>query len=258
MNKIFAVHIALSILLAFTMKLSYAASFDCSKASTAVEGSICSNSTLSDLDDQLSAAYKKARALSIDPAALQKEQLAWIKNRNTCGADVACLTQSYRLRIQQLNTGTVGSTTPSAPPVNQASNVNALSYVLNKKWSLGSLSCGLNGGAYQVYTRNAPMGFVFYAGGKPTISDNPQEYQFIEKNNNEFTHIGRIGANDFVRRQLRVANILTAEIRTDVKLVSPNKIEYKKTIKQLNFDAMLNGRVAYDTKNETGYGNLCP
>lgn len=66
MNKIFAVHIALSILLAFTVRLSYAASFDCSKISTAVEGSICSNATLSDLDDQLSTAYKKARALAYD------------------------------------------------------------------------------------------------------------------------------------------------------------------------------------------------
>lgn len=205
------------ILAAIPLKPLHAASFDCSKASTAVEGSICANATLSELDIQLSTAYKNARATSADPAALQKEQLAWIKNRNTCRANVSCLTESYRLRIQQLN-----------------------------------------GGAYQVYTRNAPMGFVFYAGGKPTISQNPQEYQFIDKNKNEFTHIGRIGANDFVRRQLRVANILTAEIKTDVTLVSPNRIEYRKTIKQLNFDAMLKGKVAYDIKNETGYGNLCP
>ena len=240
------------------LKSLHAASFDCSKASTAVEGSICSNAALSDLDVQLSAAYKKARALSADPATLQREQLAWIRNRNTCGANVDCLTQSYKLRIQQLNAGATGNASPAAPPVSQSSNANALAYVLNKKWSLGNMSCALNGGAYQVYTRNAPMGFVFYAGGKPTISQNPQEYQFIEKNNNEFTHIGRIGANDFVRRQLRVSNILTAEIKTDVKLVSPNRIEYKKTIKQLNFDAMLNGKVAYDIKNETGYGNLCP
>lgn len=240
------------------LKPVYAASFDCSKASTVVEGSICANATLSDLDVQLSAAYKKARATSADPAALQKDQLAWIKNRNTCGANVNCLTESYRLRIQQLSAGSVGSANPAVPTRSPSPNVNALAYVLNKKWSLGDMSCALNGGAYQVYTRNAPMGFVFYAGGKPTISQNPQEYQFIEKNNNEFTHIGRIGANDFVRRQLRVANILTAEIKTDVKLVSPNRIEYRKTIKQLNFDAMLNGKVAYDIKNETGYGNLCP
>jgi uncharacterized protein len=249
--------IVLLLSLMATFKLSYAASFDCSKASTAVEGSICANATLSDLDDQLSAAYKKARSMSSDPAALQKEQLAWIRNRNTCGANVACLTQSYKLRIDELKISTMGKSTPSAPPAQQSSSVNALAYVLNKKWSLGDMSCALNGGAYQVYSRNFPMGYAFYAGGKPTISNNPQEYQFVEKNNNEFTHTARIGANDFVRGQLRVANILTAEIRTDVRLVNLNKIEYRKTIKQLNFDAMMNGRVLYDIKNETGYGNLC-
>jgi uncharacterized protein len=241
-----------------TLKVSFAASFDCSKASTAVEGSICANAALSDLDSQLGAAYKKARLLSLDPAALQKEQLSWIKKRNTCGANVNCLTQSYTLRISELGGDTAGKARPSAQQSTQSTSVNALAYVMNKKWSLGNLSCSLNGGAYQVYTRNAPLGYVFYAGGKPNISNNPQEFQFFEKNNNEFTHIGKIGANDFVRRQLRIANVLTAEIRTDVKLVSPNKIEYRKTIRQINFDAMLNGKVLYDTKNETGFGNLCP
>lgn len=247
------------ILVAISLKPLHAASFDCAKASTAVEGSICANTTLSELDDQLSDAYKKARAVSSDLASLQKEQLAWIKNRNACGANVSCLTQSYKLRIETLKISAMGKSSPSAQPNNpQSSGVNALAYVLNKKWSLDNMSCALNGGAYQVYTRNAPMGYVFYSGGKPNISNNPQEYQFIEKNNNEFTHIGRIGANDFVRSQLRTANILTAEIRTEVKLVSPKRIEYRKTIKQINFDAMMKGKVLYDIQNETGFGNLCP
>ena len=34
---------------------TYSASFDCAKASTVVEKSICSNATLSTLDDQLTA-----------------------------------------------------------------------------------------------------------------------------------------------------------------------------------------------------------
>lgn len=238
--------------------LVYAASFDCSKASTAVEGSICANAELSDLDVQLSAEYKKARSISSDAAVLRKEQLAWLKTRNACGANVGCLTKAYTLRISELEETVTGKSKPSAQKAVQSSNINALSYVMNKRWSLGDLSCGLNGGAYQVYTRNAPLGYVFYAGGKSTASDSPQEFQFIERNSNEFTHIGKIGANDFVRGQLRGANVMTAEIRTDVRLVNLKKIEYRKIIKQINFDALMKGDILYDTQSETGYGNLCP
>jgi hypothetical protein len=134
---------------------------------------------------------------------------------------------------------------------------NALEYVLDKKWSLGDMNCNLNGGAYQVYSRSFPMGYAFYAGGKPQISDNPQEFQFIEKSVSEFTHTSKVGANNFVRSQLRSGNVITAEVTTDIKLVNPKKIEYKKSIRMINFDAMMNGRLQYDNKNETGFGYLC-
>ena len=134
---------------------------------------------------------------------------------------------------------------------------NALAYVLDKKWSLGDTNCNLNGGAYQVFSRNFPMGYAFHAGGKAMISDNPQEYQFTETSNTEFTHVGRVGANDIVRRQLGVRNVLTQEVTMEVKLVNPKKIEYKKAIKQINFDALMNSRLQYDYKNESGFGYLC-
>lgn len=232
-------------------------SFDCSKASTVVEGSICANNNLSDLDIQLSGAYKKARSVSSDPAALRNEQLAWMKSRNSCGANVDCLTQSYLLRLSELGSGASDNVTPPKPKSIQPSSPNALAFVMNKKWSLEELSCDLNGGTYQVFTRNAPLGYVFFAGGQSTQSNNPQAFQFIEKNSNEFTHIGKIGANETVRSLLRSSDIVVAEIRTDVKLVNPKKIEYKKTIKQIDFDLLMKGRVLYNTVHETGFGNLC-
>ena len=135
---------------------------------------------------------------------------------------------------------------------------NALDYVLDKKWSMGDMNCNLNGGAYHVYSRSFPMGYAFYAGGKPQISDNPQEYEFISKGESEFAHISRVGSNDLVKRMLRTNNnVLTAEVTTDVKLIGAKKIEYKKSIRMINFDAMMNGRLQYDNKNETGFGYLC-
>ena len=85
-----------------SLHISQAASFDCTKASTAVEGSICANQTLSGLDDQLAAAYKQSRSQAADPSVLQKDQLAWLKNRNACGANVDCLTKAYQQRIGEL------------------------------------------------------------------------------------------------------------------------------------------------------------
>jgi uncharacterized protein len=43
----------------------YGAAFDCTKAVTLVEQSICSNKQLSALDDSLGVAYKKALNISL-------------------------------------------------------------------------------------------------------------------------------------------------------------------------------------------------
>ncbi len=49
-----------ALLLTFFAQLSCAASFDCAKASTQVERLICSDESLSKLDEQLSGSYKQA------------------------------------------------------------------------------------------------------------------------------------------------------------------------------------------------------
>ena len=102
--------------------LSYSASFDCSKASSPFEKTICGNSTLSSLDDQLAAAYKIAKANSSNPDQLWAEEVAWIKNARTCGADAVCIQQSYKARIATLTSKPAGgSAQPVAPPTQQTS-----------------------------------------------------------------------------------------------------------------------------------------
>ena len=95
---------------------AHSASFDCSKASTAVEGSICANPTLSVLDEQLAAAYKQAVNASPNPAALLDTQRAWLKTLNACGANAPCLTSAYEQRITVLN---AASSQPLAPSPQQ-------------------------------------------------------------------------------------------------------------------------------------------
>lgn len=53
-------HYIIFISLIFLTSISYAASFDCNKASTFIEKAICSESELSKLDDLLGKSYKKA------------------------------------------------------------------------------------------------------------------------------------------------------------------------------------------------------
>lgn len=75
---------------------------------------------------------------------------------------------------------------------------NAMSYVMNKKWSLREMNCELRGGAYQVFSDAYPGGYAFFAGGKPAVSNAPQEYQYDEISKTQFVLQQRIGANNCV------------------------------------------------------------
>ena len=73
-----------------------AASFDCSKASNKVERTICSVDSISSLDDKLGVAYKNAGS------SYKQSQRDWLKKRNKCGADVNCLINEYKARVDFL------------------------------------------------------------------------------------------------------------------------------------------------------------
>jgi uncharacterized protein len=89
--------------------VSHAASFDCAKASTLVEKTICSETQLSDLDDLLMQSYKKAMANATDANALKTQQRAWLANvRNRC-QDSVCLMRVYNERLTALNSITASS-----------------------------------------------------------------------------------------------------------------------------------------------------
>ena len=79
----------------------HAASFDCAKAASPTEKLICSNPSVSLLDEQLGQAYKQALASANDKDLLKQEQMGWIKQQRAC-KDAECLTQTYQARIAQL------------------------------------------------------------------------------------------------------------------------------------------------------------
>ncbi len=79
-------------------------SFDCDKASTLVERSICDNPLLGRLDYALSDNYKHMIASNIGDGArsdLKITQKKWIAERNNCtGSD--CLVDAYRKRMDEI------------------------------------------------------------------------------------------------------------------------------------------------------------
>jgi uncharacterized protein len=80
------------------MPSAEAAAFDCNKASNFVEKAICSDSRLTNMDDQLGRLYKDALAASSNSAALKAEQRAWLSSRDQC-KNSDCIIKAYEDRI---------------------------------------------------------------------------------------------------------------------------------------------------------------
>jgi uncharacterized protein len=76
------------------------ASFDCRKAQTKIEKTICSNSQLSQLDSQLGETYTQLTSSlsTIEVNKLKKDQREWIKKRNLCN-NIVCLKEQYQNRV---------------------------------------------------------------------------------------------------------------------------------------------------------------
>ncbi len=101
---------------------SFAASFDCAKAKTAQETIICSDSSLSNLDDQLDKAYLSAMWRVGDTGIIKRQQREWVRTiRNNCTSKT-CLKEAYGKRIKELNTeGSDKSASNSICPITEKS-----------------------------------------------------------------------------------------------------------------------------------------
>jgi len=76
-------------------------SFDCKKAATFVEKTICGNVTLADHDRELAQEYKAILKNPEKKTEVRDSQRNWIKERNTC-KDEECLINSYKKRLGDL------------------------------------------------------------------------------------------------------------------------------------------------------------
>ncbi|WP_068299412.1 lysozyme inhibitor LprI family protein [Pararhodobacter sp. CCB-MM2] len=82
-----------------------AASFDCAQTGLAAdEQAICDSRSLNDMDVEMATMYRFLRGLFMmgRRGAMADDQRAWLSERQACGADVPCLTEAYRSRIEAL------------------------------------------------------------------------------------------------------------------------------------------------------------
>ncbi len=79
-----------------------AAGFDCRKAASRIERSICADPVLNALDSQLEGAYRGALDRSNQPSRVKDMQQAWLKARDAC-ADAKCMAAAYSRQIGLLS-----------------------------------------------------------------------------------------------------------------------------------------------------------
>ena len=82
-----------------------AQSFSCGGKLTHTEAAICDNPTLGELDEQVAARYYEIIS-SVGPRErkrIKREQKAWLRDRDTCGANVDCLIAYYTSRRDELH-----------------------------------------------------------------------------------------------------------------------------------------------------------
>jgi len=79
----------------------HAASFDCAKASTAIEKTICADPALSQADERLAEAFASALSATLYPSVLRRDQARWLVERDKL-SDVPTLREVYRIRVEAL------------------------------------------------------------------------------------------------------------------------------------------------------------
>src|SRR4051812_46178278 len=102
---------------------SWGASFDCKKASVAIEKMICSDPQLSELDTRLALSYKRLLEKAANPDSLKAEQRTWLAIERSKCTTLACLKAAYQRRLAALDATTPGAPVPGekAPPSKERS-----------------------------------------------------------------------------------------------------------------------------------------
>ena len=158
--------------------IAYSASFDCSKAGTPFERTICSNPNLSSMDENLAQLYFSAKATTSNPDQFKSDQIAWIKSTRACETDVRCIENAYRVRMAQL-TPQQPTPAPVQAPITQQTNPQVEACVMRK----------VNGYRSQM-GQNVPADVLVEYESDCEVNPSQKEPELVEssaQSNNNFT-----------------------------------------------------------------------
>ncbi|MCO5733987.1 lysozyme inhibitor LprI family protein [Rhizobium sp. SSA_523] len=82
-----------------------AASFDCARQDLAADETvICEDRALNDMDVRMVTTFELLTGLMPmgNRDILREDQSAWLKTRQACGGDNACISKAYATRMEQL------------------------------------------------------------------------------------------------------------------------------------------------------------
>jgi uncharacterized protein len=81
------------------------APLDCAKAQSPGEKTICNTYSLGQAEARMATLYAVATSLVAmgQRGDIGDAQRQWLKTRQACGSDIACLSKAYSGRIEQLN-----------------------------------------------------------------------------------------------------------------------------------------------------------
>ncbi|RKG31321.1 lysozyme inhibitor LprI family protein [Acinetobacter tianfuensis] len=82
-----------------------AASFDCAKAQSKTEHTVCEHRALNDADVKMAATYAILKRLVPmgTRGTIQHEQFKWLELRDQCMNNVSCLSDVYNMRQRKLD-----------------------------------------------------------------------------------------------------------------------------------------------------------
>jgi uncharacterized protein len=172
------------ILFFFNLSQAGAASFDCAKAGTPFEKTICSNPNLSSLDDRVAQLYGAAKASSTNPDQLKAEQINWIKEARTCGTDVLCIEVAYRKRAIALTplpmaTSPLPQAAPTTPTATQLTCSDTSAYMQMPNGNKKDL--GVEGSKPYIVKVNQNILQSYYPNGGPNTVANGARYSKTEE-----------------------------------------------------------------------------
>ncbi len=87
------------------ISISHAASFNCERAQTQTEHTVCEQLSLNDADVKMATTYNIIRKLVPmgTRGVIQDQQVKWLQLRDQCQDNVNCLTEVYKMRQQKLD-----------------------------------------------------------------------------------------------------------------------------------------------------------